>query len=167
MVISYAEYTYFASATSLSGSHRAFPDAFVLFLAFSVFCLLAFAGKGTDVLFGAKAGGASSPPSSSTHCTRYVFRICENTCSTSPAARIFAILRPPPAFVLDSIFFDLGSNGAGAVTSKSASRACVLAAWISAEAESAGTLADVGNSCSPASKPGYTPHYQLQRRSEK
>ena len=108
------------------------------------------AGSGSGTV---SSGALSPPPSSTTHCTRYVLRMWENTCSTSPAGFTLTIWHaagsgrvagraPPP-----------GESGRGG-TLRSGRRRVYGRRFSSAGVVGVGTFGEVGNSWSPARRPG-------------
>ena len=111
-------------------------------------------------------GGSFPPPFSNTHWTRYVFRMCEKTWTTSPAGlgcaiRITSVsLVSSPSPLLPGLKcsrgFELEKEGS---TSKSLRRSAGISATLAAVADAPEILGTVGNSYSPARSPG-SPNYE-------
>ena len=96
----------------------------------------------------ASSGGLAPPPSKTTHWTRYVLRICENTCKTSPARSTLTRRRAPGRAV--SAAFERASRGGDSKREDNK----VIAVSLSSEADiEVGTSGDVGNSWRPARSP--------------
>lgn len=108
-------------------------------------------------------GGSSPPPFNSTHWIRYVFRICEKTCTTSPAG-LTCTIRIAPSALSSSLSSPLPSLERPCSfepeyrdkvwsTSKSLRRPFGISATLAAVADAPEILDTVGNSCSPARSP--------------
>jgi hypothetical protein len=85
--------------------------------------------------------GGLLPPSRTTHWTRYVFRICENTCRTSPARSILTRRRAPGRAV--STAFERVSRGGDSKRQDNKLVAVSLSSEADIEVDTSG---DVGNS---------------------
>ena len=114
---------------------------------------------------GTRGGGASLvPPSSTTHCTRYVFRICENMCSTSPAGTTFTTWSDPRCSADDceverraawprDVTAVVDCAGGGATSRADRSELASSTCAEDGDEERSGTFGAVGNSCKPARSP--------------
>ena len=185
-------HTHFASATASISTHCVVGPFAGVFAA-SFFFAFFFCGPGLVLVAGGTpvplrtprsgsgtSGGGPPPPWSTTHWVRYVFRICENTCSTSPAGTTFTMRRalrlapPSPRSSLSPEGLErwrgapFGSptgfeerarprggatGGGGGGDTRSADRTvCAIAACAPGFVVT-GTFAAVGNSCRPARRP--------------
>ena len=95
------------------------PLPFALALALDVLGI-ADPAPGNEVSGLCARGGGPLPPSSTTHCARYVFLMWEKMCRTSPAGTIFTTLRAPaPAPALASAAVAaVGPAGVGLVSGR-------------------------------------------------